>query len=325
MAVSKNSIEIAAAPSVETTGDDPPAAGDEQQAPVTSGAFRGTSSGLFLAYGGVVLVIAAFWLVNSFSTAHEAARLGGAYDLGKRMFFEGTSAVATLILLPLMRRGVAMVRTATSLPMQAARVAIVGVLFSLAHIFGMVALRKLAYGAMGAAYDFHLAAELPYEFRKDILSALLIGLPFWFLDRPATAGQAPSDAAVPRNSTKAGEDRSPHLWLRDGATSIRIDARDIVWVASAGNYVEFSLAAKRHLIRGTLAGEEARLLPFGLVRVHRTRLANLNHVVAVEPRPSGDFALRMDTGEVLIGSRRYKDRVAGLRAAATGSEAPQAG
>ncbi|MFI5013839.1 MAG: LytTR family DNA-binding domain-containing protein [Hyphomicrobiales bacterium] len=57
-------------------------------------------------------------------------------------------------------------------------------------------------------------------------------------------------------------------------------------------------------MRGTLTAEEARLLPFGVTRVHRTRLVNLNHVVAVELRPSGDFALRMDTGEVLIGSRR---------------------
>jgi DNA-binding LytR/AlgR family response regulator len=81
----------------------------------------------------------------------------------------------------------------------------------------------------------------------------------------------------------------------------------------AGNYVEGSLAVKRHLVRGTLAAEEARLLPFGLVRVHRTRLVNLNHAVAVEPRPSGDFALRMDTGETLVGSRRYKEAVARLR------------
>ena len=131
----------------------------------------------------------------------------------------------------------------------------------------------------------------------------------------AALNQIQADLGIPPRVALSENWYNPVLWLRDGATSIRIDARDIIWVASAGNYVEFSLAARRHLVRGTLAGEEARLLPFGLARVHRTRLANLNHAIAVEPRPSGDFALRMDTGEILIGSRRYRDAVAGLRGA----------
>jgi DNA-binding LytR/AlgR family response regulator len=49
------------------------------------------------------------------------------------------------------------------------------------------------------------------------------------------------------------------------------------------------------------------------VRVHRTRLVNLNRAVAIAQRASGDFELRMDTGETLIGSRRYRQAVAGLR------------
>ena len=266
-----------------------------------------------LAYGGLAFIIAAFWLVNSLTVADDAMRRGGAYRLGPPMFFEGTSAIVTLALLPLMRRGVALVRAAGSWPTMAARAGILGALFAFAHILGMVALRKLAYLGMGWNYDFNLPTEVPYEFRKDIVSALLIGLAFWFLDRPVSAiepiePRQPGDAKTP----------NPILWLRDGAARIRIDAREVVWVASAGNYVEFSLAAKRHLVRGTLAGEEARLLPFGLVRVHRTRLVNLNHAVAVEPRPSGDFALRMDTGEILVGSRRYREAVGRLRGSEIG-------
>jgi len=310
MAVSKNDIELTKAPSVETGGDDRPVPGDESRLPVTSGAVRGTSGFPFLAYGGIAFIIAAFWLVNSLTAADDAVRRGAAYRLSGPMFFEGTSVVVILALLPLMRRGVALVRASGSWPVAATRAGAVGVLFALAHIVGMVGLRKLFYWGMGSSYAFHLVTEVPYEFRKDVVTALLIGLAFWRLDSPAPAPDR--DESEPR-PTSDDKTPNPNLWLRDGATSIRIDAREIVWVASAGNYVEFSLGGKRHLVRGTLAGEEARLLPFGLVRVHRTRLANLNHAVAVAPRPSGDFALRMDTGETLIGSRRYRQAVAGLR------------
>jgi hypothetical protein len=310
MAVSKIDINDAEARSVETGGDDRPVSGDESRPPVTSGATRGTSGFPVLAYGGIAFIIAAFWLVNSLTAADDAVRRGGAYRLGAPMFFEGTSVVVIIALLPLMRRGVAWVRASDSRPVAAGRGGAVGVLFALAHILGMVGLRKLFYWGVGSSYAFNLATEVPYEFRKDVVTALLIGLAFWRLDRPAPAPDRDEREPPPTSNDKTP---NPNLWLRDGPTSIRIDAREIVWVASAGNYVEFSLGAKRHLVRGTLAGEEARLLPFGLVRVHRTRLANLNHAVAVAPRPSGDFALRMDTGETLIGSRRYRQAVAALR------------
>jgi hypothetical protein len=279
---------------------------------VTNGAVRGTSGRPLLAYGVVAILITGFWLVNSLTAAHEAVRRGGAYRLGPPMFVEGTSMIVMLALLPFVRRGVALVRVGGSLPARAVRACGVGALFALAHILGMVALRKLAYWDVGSSYSFNFVTEAPYEFSKDIVSALLIGLAFWFLDPPVSALGEGRDAGEPRHPDAANAP-NPMLWLRDGAASIRLDVREVVWVASAGNYVEFSLAAKRHLVRGTLAAEEAKLLPFGVVRVHRTRLVNLNHAIAIEPRPSGDFALRMDTGETLIGSRRYKEAVAGLR------------
>jgi DNA-binding LytR/AlgR family response regulator len=86
-------------------------------------------------------------------------------------------------------------------------------------------------------------------------------------------------------------------------------------VGSAGNYVEFQLTDRRnHLIRTTLQAQEARLAPFGIARVHRSRLVNLKRVVALEWRASGDFELRLDSGETVTGSRRFKAAVAGIAA-----------
>ena len=103
------------------------------------------------------------------------------------------------------------------------------------------------------------------------------------------------------------------IWLRDGASSIRVEPRDIVWISSAGNYVEYSLAdGAIHLIRGTLAATESELSRFNLARIHRTRLANLDRVTGMETKPSGDFDLTFDTGQTVSGSRRYKTAVASL-------------
>jgi DNA-binding LytR/AlgR family response regulator len=116
----------------------------------------------------------------------------------------------------------------------------------------------------------------------------------------------------------------PAVWLRDGTTRIRLEPRDVLWISSAGNYVEYSLAdGSSHLIRGTLAAAQAEFGRFNLVRVHRTRLANLNRVTSVEFKPSGDFDLTFDTGKTVQGSRRYKITVEALdRSTASARSSP---
>jgi len=103
------------------------------------------------------------------------------------------------------------------------------------------------------------------------------------------------------------------LRLRDGRLSVLIDGCEIVSVSSAGNYVGYELTERRKLlIRLTLQAELARLVPFGIARVHRSRLVNLKRIVALEWGPSGDFKVRLDSGEVVLGSRRFKSAVGGL-------------
>ena len=103
------------------------------------------------------------------------------------------------------------------------------------------------------------------------------------------------------------------IWLRDGTMSIRIEPRDILWISSAGNYIEYSLAdGSNHLIRGTLAAAESELSRFGLARIHRTRLANLDRVTALQSKPSGDFDLTFDTGPTVQGSRRCRSAISSL-------------
>ena len=57
---------------------------------------------------------------------------------------------------------------------------------------------------------------------------------------------------------------------------------------------------------------ESELARFSIVRVHRTKLANLDRVSGVDLKPSGDFELVFDNGQTLGGSRRYRPAVVSL-------------
>jgi cation transport ATPase len=280
---------------------------DRTQAPGTSGTDRGTNGADWAIYAIIAVVVFATDLVNAFSAAHDAARRGGVYDLGRPLFWELSSGVVIVALVPLIEFAVRRARRDSPWPAKALWAAATVLLFSALHITGMVALRKLALAAFGGSYSFGFSlSEVIYEFRKDVVTCFMLALGFWLSashrDRTRRAAAALSASAPP-----------PVLWLRDGPARIRIEPGDIVLVTSAGNYVEYCMADGRtHLIRGTLAAEEARLAPYNIVRVHRTRLISLSRVSALQSGPSGDFELTLDTGQTVSGSRRYRSAVASV-------------
>ncbi|MBR0962430.1 LytTR family DNA-binding domain-containing protein [Bradyrhizobium japonicum] len=316
MAESQNAPETER---VETVWDQDRAHGDEASATGTSGWRGGISRGDWTMFGAIALVALAIGIVNALSGAQDAAWRGDSSDVGRRLFWELSSIIVILLLVPILVFAVRRMRQAPSLAARARIGAIALLGFSAIHIAGMVWLRKLALWLAGSAYDFHFSlATVLYEFRKDAVTTFLLGATLWLIEsrrefRKAALAAASMQGAPP-------DTPSPDLiWLRDGTSRIRVAARDILWVASAGNYIEYSLAnGTQHLIRGTLAATESELARFAIVRVHRTRLANLGRVSGVEFKPSGDFELTFDNGQTLGGSRRYRPSVASLG----GSTAP---
>jgi DNA-binding LytR/AlgR family response regulator len=289
---------------------------DETSARRASGAAGGTNEQLSVGtvYGIAILLIAVANAVNTFSNARDISwRLGTPHNLWEPALWEITSGLVVMALLPIARRAALLIRSGTLRPLVVA-LAVVGLalLFSALHLIGMGFLREWAYGVAGWTYKFPWPHQIVYELRKDLFAFSAFVVIFWLAERPAS--MAPNDMV----ETEASDDVTappPQLWLRDGRTSILIDPREITSVISAGNYVEFQLTGPRnHLIRTTLRAQEARLAPFGVARVHRSRLVNLRRIVALEWRASGDFELRLDSGETFAGSRRFKAAVAGIAA-----------
>ena len=279
-----------------------------------SGELRGISGGDWLLYGAVAAVALIIGIVNALSIAQDVAWHGGAYDVRTPLLWEMSSIVVIVLVAPILFVAVRRMRRASGWPHRVALAAAAIVAFSTLHVAGVIGLRTMVTYLVGVPYDFRFsAAALLYEFRKDLVTSLMIGGSLWLVDSRHETQRSKVVAASDPPDPQSGGSNS--VWLRDGSSRIRIEPSDILWVGSAGNYVEYTLVDGRsHLVRGTLAAEEARLAKFNIARVHRTRLVNLARVNGLKSGPNGDFELRLDTGQIIPGSRRYCDAVASIEA-----------
>jgi LytTr DNA-binding domain len=292
---------------------------DEPLPRTADGAEKWTSHAKFgltkrTVYPLLTILVVAAGCVGTFSSARDIAwRLGAPHNIWEPALWESSSILVILALLPLARAGALLLRGADRLLAAGLAVIVLALIFSALHIIGMGLLREWVYRLAGWHYSFPWSNQIVYELRKDLYSFALFVLAFWSAERsPAHAPAAPASAApapMPPSTSP------PRLWLRDGRNSFLVDPDDIVSVISAGNYVEYQLTEGRtHLIRATLQSQEAQLGPLGITRVHRSRLVNIKRVVAAQWRASGDFELRLDTGETVAGSRRFKAAIATIAA-----------
>lgn len=170
--------------------------------------------------------------------------------------------------------------------------------FALAHVAFIFLTRETAYFAFGGRYGFFddgVAITLLYEWRKDVLVYAAIAATYWVFDHIVARREA--------SPLKPVDDR---IEIRDRAAAFYLEPSDISHIEAAGNYVEFHVAARTHLVRGTLAFWESKLAPRGFVRVHRSRLVNRAKIAAMRPTQSGDIEISLSTGSVVGGSRRYR-------------------
>jgi hypothetical protein len=266
-------------------------------------------------FGAIAVIALIIAIVNGLSAAHDAAKRGGPYDPGRLLFWELSSIAMILLAMPILVVAIRRMRRTTGIGSRAGLAMLALAAFATVHIGGMVWIRKLVLWLAGGVYDFGFSlATLLYEFRKDAVTVLLLGATIWLIDSRRDLLRERKPAAPARSELGT----SAAIWLRDGASRIRIEPGQILWVSSAGNYIEYRLAdGVTHLIRGTLASAEAELARYGIVRIHRMRLVNLDRVTGVEFKPSGDFELTLGDGQILQGSRRYRGAVATLGSAAT--------
>ena len=92
----------------------------------------------------------------------------------------------------------------------------------------------------------------------------------------------------------------------------QVAVADILWVESAGNYVELRLAARAVLHRVTLSRFEALLDPAHFLRVHRSAIVRRDQIATLASTGDGTWRLALRCGGAVAVSERY---LAALRAA----------
>jgi hypothetical protein len=142
----------------------------------------------------------------------------------------------------------------------------------------------LYIGAAAAAYAFHYRA----------------------------AWEALADAAPQAQPVAGALDTADTLILKQGDELRPVDIEDIILVSGAGDYAEVTTARGTHLSRKTLSEFETLLPPARFVRVHRSRIVNIEAVQAAEPEGGGRLTLQLRGGESVstsrAGARLIKER-----------------
>lgn len=173
--------------------------------------------------------------------------------------------------------------------------------FSLIHVGGMVALRKLVYLLAGRVYEFgNLPVELAYEYRKDFVTYwLILGIIYMWQHLLYL------NAAHPEPENRPPEPLE-RLMGRKRNREYVFNVEGIVWIEASGNYANVHHKEGILPVRSSMSDLEKRLDSSRFARVHRSFIVNLDRIRVIEPTKSGDHLIHMSDGEVIRFSRRYR-------------------
>lgn len=264
-----------------------------------------------VAFGVIAAALCVLMIIQATSIQMEAARDGLSPDGRTPWVLEGSShfvwlVLATLFPFVLNRAPLGGDAVGRTLAIHMLAVFVISFL----HVVGMFALREALFPViLGRPYELDLfsADTFIYEVRKDAFTYALFLLGFWSI-------RLAHDRVVATSRTLLREDR--RITIHCGKTAIFLDAGDIVYAKSAGNYVEVTTTAKTHLGRMTLAQLESSLADAGAphLRVHRSYLVNPGEIREISPNGEGGVTIELKSGVTIPGSRSYRDGLEGALA-----------
>ncbi|MGE0425656.1 MAG: LytTR family DNA-binding domain-containing protein [Reyranellaceae bacterium] len=246
------------------------------------------------------------FVTRTWTLIDDAARAQLPMGWGEALTLEGTSHAVIFALLPAIywahRRWPLMAGWRN-----AAIHALGSIVFCVAHVAAMVALRLALYPLIvGRAYQYGAALDrLLYEYGKDVVTyAILSAATMAFAQFLARREEAQPAPAPPRPPAQPLE----RFAVRKRGKEILLAVGDIAWIEAAGNYAVLHVGAQTYEVRSSLTKLESELDPRRFVRVHKSFMVNIARVREVEPWMSGDWRIRMDDGAEVSLSRRYRDR-----------------
>jgi hypothetical protein len=252
-------------------------------------------------------------IANSITVNMDVQRLDLAFEAWQPAVWETSSSLVALALVPAVawftrRWPIHFDNWRARIPAYVAA----SVAWSALHVAGMVALRKLAYAAVGDGYDFGpWWREFGYEYLKDVRTfagAVLVMHGYRLLLRRLQGEAHLLDAPDDGPPVEAVE-RPERFLVRKLGREFLVAAADIEWLQAAGNYVNLRVRGHDYPLRSTIAGIAEHLDPGRFVRIHRSYIVNLDQVASIEPLDTGDARVHLRDGTVLPCSRSHREQL----------------
>ena len=196
---------------------------------------------------------------------------------------------------------------------------VASVAWSVLHVTGMVAIRKLIYAMQGQHYDFGPWLHwFGYEYLKDVRSyaVMVLAIEGYRFVLRRWQGEA-SLLSAPDNAPPLEPVERPERFLvRKLGKEFLVAAADVEWLQASGNYVNLHVRGRDYPLRTTMAAIQLQFDPARFVRVHRSYIVNLDAIAQIEPLDTGDASIVLRDGARIPCSRRYRDALRpALRAA----------
>ena len=117
---------------------------------------------------------------------------------------------------------------------------------------------------------------------------------------------------IDRNIPGANRTQSPRIVIKTKGRILFISTSYIAAVEAQRNYVLLQCQSNSYLLRESISRIAERLQFFGFVRIHRSVLVNSASVEAIQPCPTGEYAIRLKNGKEYNVTRTYKKNLASL-------------
>lgn len=114
---------------------------------------------------------------------------------------------------------------------------------------------------------------------------------------------------VQQGSTAESVRRFP---VRKGTDIIFVDVDDVEWIEGLGDYAGLHVGTKTHLIRESLTSLDTRLSKSDFLRIHRSTIVRVDHILRVEPLANRDYLLTLKNQTTVRSSRTYSRAVKNL-------------
>lgn len=103
--------------------------------------------------------------------------------------------------------------------------------------------------------------------------------------------------------------RADRVVVKSGGRLFFLKTEEIDWIEAAGNYAKLHVGSASHLLRETMISLEARLDPERFVRIHRSRIVNMERVQELQPWFNGEYVVILRNGTRLTLSRGYREKL----------------